>query len=172
MSLLLGKKASVPPKRAALKGRAQRWPVIWLTVCLVACALPVTLAALEHTSGDNAALGVLALVALGLLPMAVVSWRPTGTFGRFLKFFTVLALVASALWTGFCSVGVMSNERGGEFASGARSEGKKFLQGLTHFYPKPARPAEPRWINPGSQPLDIPLDALREQLRRDGMLNE
>lgn len=168
MSLVLGSRKT---KRATLRGRHAVWPVIWLTVCLILCALPVIRAALGNIPGDNAAMAVLALVTLGMLPMAAVSWRPTGALGRFAKFFTVLTLVASSLWFGFSSIGVMSPDRGAHFAAEARSEGGKFLSGLTHFYSVPQRP-EPRWIHPGSQPLDVPLDALREQLRRDGMLNE
>ncbi len=149
-----------------------QWPTLWALCCLIAGLVPVGLALVGHLPGERAAMGVLALVAVGLLPMAMIVWAPKGRLGRLLKAGTVVGLLGGALWMSLCSVGVLSAERGGQMASRAAQEGGQFMQGLSHYYPQPQKSVEPRWIRPGSQPLDTPLDALRAQLQREGRLRE
>jgi hypothetical protein len=159
------------PQTAQVGEIEHTWPTLWALCCLIGGLVPVGLAVVGHLPGERAAMGVLALVAVGIVPMAMIVWAPKGRLSRLLKAGSVVGLFGAGLWLSLCSVGVMSAERGVALSSGIRQEGVQFLNGLNHFYPQPESP-EPRWIRPGSQPFDIPLDALREELHRKGRLND
>jgi hypothetical protein len=143
------------------------WPVIWLACCLAGALLAIGAALVGLISGEQAAEGCLAFVSIGVWPMLMYANFLT----RWVRVPMGLALVGAGLWFGFCAVGVMSPERGADLVGASQEEAGRFVGGLSHEWEKPTW-KQPPWIKPGSQPIPIPLSALREQLRREGRLNE